>query len=801
MVYIAPLCLLAITLSSPGDRAVLRPSSSASQSRASLRGELAITAKLFREQRYEEAQEQSQKLIAAALRAGDARTATRATGNLGAMRFALHQYRGALSSLLEARRMATLAGDASETAALDANLSSLYMEMGDREEAARRMQGTLARLSGDERIDHLAETQILLGLLRARQGRMGEAVPLFQAGIASAESRGNWKLAADALNHLGDEYLQQRDFRRAEAVLLEAYRIRSLRRLGLESSFRSLGRLHLEQGDLGSAEQFLDRAVDLASQPQGPIPSWDVYHYRGRVRLAQGRLTDALSDLRTAVHLARAWRWSAPPDEAMRIGAENWLDPLYAALIDAGNRLFEQTGRQFLICESFEAAEENRANSLRTLIEGRIAAAEELPSSYWPAVSRLQRAEVDAARLGTPAAEQDALAARAELALIESKAFQQPLSVAEGLLTRVQSELGPDDALIAFHLDDGGSWIWAVDHDRIAIHPLPVRAKIRALIQSVSMGVRDGSTNASDAGALDRDLFGSLEPEFQRKGRWLLALDGELFDVPFAALPVPSAGTGGGTLATEGSRHVIEVIPGAALWTNRPPRGATGLLVGVGDPIYNSADPRIGKASAQQRIPASPLQLVSLKSLPRLVGSAAELDVCSRAWNGAHALLEGASASRAGLASALALEPSVIHFATHFIELPGSDSNSAIVLSLNSAAAAETLEPAEIGRWRINAGLVALSGCHSSAGTVLPGTGLLGLTRAWLAAGAHSVLASHWDVPDDGGPLFAAFYRHLSRPGQSPASALRAAQMEMAGAGGWRANPRYWAAYFVMGKE
>ena len=123
------------------------------------------------------------------------------------------------------------------------------------------------------------------------------------------------------------------------------------------------------------------------------------------------------------------------------------------------------------------------------------------------------------------------------------------------------------------------------------------------------------------------------------------------------------------------------------------------------------------------------------------------------------------------------------------------------MLSLNSSGRAESLDPAEISRWRVDARLVVLSGCYSSAGAVLPGSGLLGLTRAWLAAGAHNVLASHWDVPDDGGPLFAAFYRNLGQTGSTPASALRAAQMEMVASGGWRANPRYWAAYFVMGKE
>ena len=804
-VYIAALCLLAIPLSGPGGAPIPKSASlsrlSRSESTSSLRDRLAVTVTLFRANRYEEAQDQSKVLITDALRIGDERTAARATGNLGAMRFALHQYRGALTSFLEARRMAVSSGDSSEVAAIDANLSSLYMQMGDMDEAARRMQGTLERLSGKERAEHLAETQILYGLLRARQKQMPAALTLFHAGIDSAEAGGNWKLAADAWNLLGDEYLQQHDPASAEQPLLEAYRIRSLRHLALDSSYRSLGRLRLDQGDLDSAEVFLNRAVELAAQPGGPVPSWDIYHYRGRVRLAQGRLTEALSDLRTAVRLARAWRWSAPLDEAMRIGAEGWLDRVYEALVDAGNRLFEQTGDRSLIRETFESAEENRASSLRTLIEGRTAAAEELPSSYWLAVSRLQRTEVEAARLHTPAAEQDALSARAALALIESNAFRERLSDSDGLLARVRAELNPDDALIAFHLGESGSWVWAVTRDRIALHRLPSRDTVNALARSFSFAVRNDSPDSLAEGrALGDTLFGSLEPEFQRKGRWLLALEGDLFDVPFAALPADFPSTAGSP-STEASRRVTEIIPGAALWSNHPPRPASGTLLGIGDAVYNLADPRLTKKFRQPFGNAPQLRPAVFSVLPRLVASASELEASASAWHGSSALLEGPSASRAGLAAALARDPSVIHFATHFVELDGPDPHGVIVLSVNSDGQAETLGPAEIARWRVNPGLVALSGCHSSAGVVLPGSGLLGLTRAWLAAGAHNVLASHWDVPDDGGPLFAAFYRHLGQPGQTPASALRASQIEMAEAGGWRANPRYWAAYFVMGKE
>ena len=792
-VPIAAICLFAIPLAGPGGRVAPKshPSFFNSQSQNSLRDRLAITAKLNRAERYEEAQKQTQELIVAALAAGDARTAARATGNLGGLRLALHQYRGALESLLEARRMAVAIGDSSCTAQIDVNLCTLYMAMGDLDEAGRRMQGTLERLAGLDRIEHLAQTEVLLGELRARQRRMPEALTLFRAGIEGAEAKNDWKLAAFAWNRLGEEYLQQKELNRAESPLLEAYRIRGLRNLPLETSYRSLGRLRLEQGDLDSAERFLNHAVELAAQRQGPIPSWDVYRYRGRLRLAQGRLAEAMSDLRTAVRLGRAWRWSAPPDDASRMGNEGWLDQVYSAFIDAGNRLYRQTGDRSLVRETFEAVEENRASSLRLLIQGRIAAAEALPVSYWPAVTRLQRAEVDATRLATPAAEQEALSARAALSQIESAAFSAPPAASDGLLVRTQAELSPSDALIAFHLGDSACWMWAVAQNRIAVYPLPARKEIHALAAAFSESVQSSSPDMRRAGeSLYAALFGRLAPEFLNKNRWLLALDDALFQVPFAALPA-------GDSLSMAERRVIEVVPGAALWTNHPPRSVPGLFLGVGDPVYNPADPR--RAHSAHR--PSPIQTVSFAVLPRLVASASELDVSAGAWNGGHELLEGSDASRAALMAGLARNPSVIHFATHFLESPGPDPHGAIILSLNANGEPETLNPAEIASWRVDTDLVALSGCHSSAGAVLPGSGLLGLTRAWLAAGARGVLASHWPVPDDGGPLFAAFYRNFGVLRQNPAAALRAAQVEMAASGGWRANPSYWAAYFVMGKE
>ena len=304
----------------------------------------------------------------------------------------------------------------------------------------------------------------------------------------------------------------------------------------MDSSYRNLGRLRLAQGDLASASALLDRAVELAARPQGPIPSWDVYHFRGRVRLAQGRLREALEDLRIAARLARAWRWSAPPYDAARTGAEGMLDQVYSALVEAGNRLYLETGDAALIGETFEAAEENRAGSLRELLFGRRAAAADVAAS-WEALDRLQREEAQALRTQDPHAQDVVRATRAEIVRMQALPDAVAHPATTGLLERARAALDSHTALLSFHLGDSVSWLWALDRDGLALYVLPPRQEIESQIQAATRAIREDSTDTGPAGAnLYRTLFGPLDSRFRHRTRWLLALDEGLFDVPVAAL-------------------------------------------------------------------------------------------------------------------------------------------------------------------------------------------------------------------------------------------------------------------------
>jgi len=384
------------------------------------------------------------------------------------------------------------------------------------------------------------------------------------------------------------------------------------------------------------------------------------------------------------------------------------------------------------------------------------------------------------------------------------------------LLPSTLAALGEDTALLSFQLSDSVSWLYAVDRDGPALYRLAPRSAIESQLRAASQAIRDDAPGtAASSYALYRTLFGALPERFQKKSRWLLDLDPALFSAPLAAL-VESPGPRPAYLV---ETHTIEVIPGAGYWVDslaRPWRRDSRMLVGVGDPIYNMADPRAaGRPAAVKlhspfRLLAAPLSQSPAILLPRLVASARELDASASAWAGDHLLLEGAEACRRNLAGALGRSPAVVHFATHILPTGVTESHGGqesasspyglIALSLTEKNETELLSPAEIAHWKVDAGLVVLSGCYSAAGPALPGTGVLGLTRAWLAAGAHSVMGTRWDIPDNDGALFSAFYRNLSsRRLSDPARALRAAQLEMLRSGGPRARPRYWGAYFLVG--
>jgi CHAT domain-containing protein len=94
---------------------------------------------------------------------------------------------------------------------------------------------------------------------------------------------------------------------------------------------------------------------------------------------------------------------------------------------------------------------------------------------------------------------------------------------------------------------------------------------------------------------------------------------------------------------------------------------------------------------------------------------------------------------------------------------------------------------------------VVLSACQTALGKEVRGEGLLGLTRAFMYAGAPRVVATLWPVPDVAtAELMKRFYRAMLVDHVPPAAALRQAQESLRHEARWSA-PYYWAGFTLQG--
>jgi CHAT domain-containing protein len=167
-------------------------------------------------------------------------------------------------------------------------------------------------------------------------------------------------------------------------------------------------------------------------------------------------------------------------------------------------------------------------------------------------------------------------------------------------------------------------------------------------------------------------------------------------------------------------------------------------------------------------------QLRGSPLFPPLPGAAAEveavLDRFARDRKGVQ-VLEGDTATVAGVRDLMTAGAEVMHFATH-----GHADLRHPIASLLSLPHGVWLTAGQIQEWQGNVGLVFLSACETAVGPTRFAEGMPGLQRAFLRAGAGNVVATLWPVEDGLAKQFAeAFYDELSN-GIAPAQALARTQ-------------------------
>lgn len=733
---------------------------------------------------------------------GDYESVAKFLINAGGCQLIIFRYQDALGTMERARRAAEKTGDPDFIATANANIASLYMQMSNSAGATQAGERALAVLR--EQHPQYARVVIPMAQILAEQHDLKGAEPLIRRAIDGAYRARDTDTAAWAWDYLGYRYTLEHRLPEADRALTESLRLRKMFHSGdLGSSFYHLAGLRSEQGRNREARALLNSAIEEIRNPGNVTPSWNIYFARGQLLAKSGDRKGAWESLGKAVELARDWRTEIVANDANRTSAETALSDLYALYIEVGNTYAASQGISFAR-ETFQAAEENRATSLRALAERETGWHNKLPARYGETLALLQDGERAVMQQDSKEARQNIAELRAVLDELEAASGVPTISAVEPAARATQKRLDSGTVLLSFQLGANTSWLWAVTKKDIAVFPLPSRNIIKSQIHEFQSCMRRGAPCAEQKGAaLYGTLFGNLPDRFTLPQRWLFSLDQELFSLPMSALVVRFAS---GKPVYLGATHALQATPGALMFAaSHHQPDFHGPLLGLGDPIYNRADPRwlqateIGFVSANQQYEGSGTSF----HFARLWGTADEIRAIAKTWTHSDNLvLTGAAASRERLWAELARKPAVIHFATHILEANDQLHTGWIALSIGADGRPEFLSPAEISATRISTGLVVLNGCSSGMGEIRAASGLMGLTRAWIAAGASNVLATRWPGPDDDGQFFVNFYQYLRDfPEKGPSFALLFACQKSIKEGGWRAKPQFWASYFLIGTD
>ncbi|XP_067034132.1 tetratricopeptide repeat protein 28-like [Acropora muricata] len=144
----------------------------------------------------------------------------------------------------------------------------------------------------------------------------------------------------------------------------------------------------------------------------------------------------------------------------------------------------------------------------------------------------------------------------------------------------------------------------------------------------------------------------------------------------------------------------------------------------------------------------------------------------------------------------------LIHIAAH-----GNKHTGEIALSPNLGWTSKfpreedfILRMSDVQAANLRARLVVLSCCHSGRGRILKGEGVVGIARAFLAAGARSVLISLWAIDDEATMVFMkSFYQHL-KEGKTASTAIHQTMKSLRESEKF-SEMRYWAPFQLIGDD
>lgn len=651
--------------------------------------------------------------------------------------------------------------------------------------------GRLYRLVSDASGE--AEAQQGRGVLSLERDDYARAQALLESALRTQLAAANRRSAALTRLSLGDVARRRGDTVQARRQLSRA--AAELDRLGDPvASAAAIGERAGLEASLGlpaTAESLYRTALRRVDGRVAPEITWRLRAGLALSRRAQGFVDDATRELRAAlVEIERPSRSLALAERRSGFLADKW--DVYAQLA-LTERARGRAGAAFETSERLRARE-----MLELLTRGRVPAARDTAEELIAREQDLRRRIAELTRdLEGTSTRSDRL--RGPDVSSASEATREPLLRAQEAYAELRAELGeraprhaallsprsatwrdvaqrlsPHEALIEYLVSDSGSVAFVVVRDTVAAIELGTARRQLVRLVEFARGTLEqrGSPRADSLWhaplrSLHRALVAPIEKSGLLEGAKQIVIvpHGELHYLPFAALV-----DGDGRSLID--RYEIAVTPSASVWLalgERPRGAATAGLLAV--------------APRPDALPASRREVAA---------------IARSAGPGTRVMTGGAASEEAFRGEAPPYR--VIHLATYGVLNKHNPLFSFVELAPGGAHDGR-LEVHEVFGLRLTADLVVLSACQTGLGSgalsdVPAGDDWVGLTRAFLHAGAKRVVATLWPVDDWATAAFMErFYDRLAA-GDEPARALASTQQAMRDAPA-TAHPFYWAG-FVM---
>jgi CHAT domain-containing protein len=728
-----------------------------------------------------------------------------------------HNFPEAERSLTEATRLCAITPSSSCGYVLRES-GLLAGEQGHATYAHRLFEESLAFARSHK--DPLLESYALLSLgdESLEEGRLDEAIDRSEASHQIAKVLGVRRVELVTLGNIGWAYYKLGDPEKALGLSTESVKLASqlgdVR--GQENLLTNIGYIYMDERRFDLAAESFQQALGLARRINAKEDIYNALRVMARLSLQTGDLADASQYAQQALDIARQ--------------DGNHLDELYPTLVqgqiaarrgdtNAAETTFLQVERD-KICPIFLKWEAE--HSLARLYEDE-QHRDMADHGYQTALATFEGARDDVRHEDS----QISFLTNARRIyddyvhfLVASKKpnealrwvdFSRARTLSEGLgllpkggsvspppLDAPQIARHAGGTILFYWLGEEQSYLWAITPQKVGLFALPAAAEINTRVERYRKAIieqRESTPTASDDGvALYRILVEpakdllpkNVSSKDAENEKVFIVPDGILNSLNFETLLVSNSQ---GETKDESKQHYwIEDVTISSAGSLRilqashaPNRKGAGNLLLFGDAIAPNED-----------FPQLPKAAIEMESIQKHF-PLGEQQVFAR--------------DQANPSAYLASKPerfSYIHFVAHGTASRLSPLDSAIVLSRAlskdsaSAGADEDsykLYARDIIRYPLRAELVTISTCRSAGERAYSGEGLVGLSWAFVRAGAHHVIGALWDVSDTSTPqLMDELYGELKK-GKPPDVALRNAKLTLLRSGASFRKPFFWAPF------